>query len=248
MGRAAQLAELRSADRQRCSARNAGAHRRCRCCSRTRSRRDYVPGFRSAAAAPATPASTRPTAARSPTRTSPTTCSPTSPKVWGSHTTKAGIYYQNSYKPQSIFASFNGQINFTDDAQQPVRHRATATRTRRRASSTPTRRPTSSRCPEWSYKNFEWYAQDNWKASRKLTLDYGVRFYYLTPQWDTSLQASNFLPDQFNSAERREALQAGLHRRVPVLRREPARHGSDARRRAQRRRSPTRSRAASSAA
>ena len=34
----------------------------------------------------------------------------------------------------------------------------------------------------------------------RLTLDYGVRFYYLTPQWDTTLQASNFLPDQFNAS------------------------------------------------
>ena len=49
--------------------------------------------------------------------------------------------------------------------------------------------------PEWRYNNFEWYAQDNWKPSSRLTLDYGLRFYYLTPQWDTTLQASNFLPD-----------------------------------------------------
>ncbi len=38
--------------------------------------------------------------------------------------------------------------------------------------------------PEWRYNNIEFYAQDNWKAGSKLTLDYGVRFYYLTPQWD----------------------------------------------------------------
>ena len=38
---------------------------------------DYVPWFSSAAAAPATPASTRPIAARSPTRTPPGTCSRT---------------------------------------------------------------------------------------------------------------------------------------------------------------------------
>src|SRR5207245_9837728 len=52
--------------------------------------------------------------------------------------------------------------------------------------------------PEWRYKNFEWYAQDNWKPSASFTLDYGVRFYALTPQWDTTLQASNFLPDKFD--------------------------------------------------
>src|SRR5206468_9775049 len=32
-------------------------------------------------------------------------------KVWGAHSSKAGFYYQNSFKPQSIFASFNGQVN-----------------------------------------------------------------------------------------------------------------------------------------
>ena len=35
-----------------------------------------------------------------------------------------------------------------------------------------------------------------------------MRFYYLTPQWDTTLQASNFLPDQFNSSQRGDALHA----------------------------------------
>ena len=40
-------------------------------------------------------------------------------KVWGSHSSKAGLYFQHSYKPQSIFASFNSRINFTDNASNP---------------------------------------------------------------------------------------------------------------------------------
>ena len=124
----------------------------------------------------------------------------------------------------------------------------TATPTRRRACSTPSRRPTSSRIPEWRYKNIEFYLQDNWRANRKLTLDYGVRFYYLTPQWDTTLQASNFLPDQFDARNAARALHAGLHRRLAVRRRQPSRHRpAPARRRARRRRSPTPSRDGSSA-
>jgi hypothetical protein len=118
-------------------------------------------------------------------------------KVWGSHSTKFGVYFQSSYKPQSIFASFNSQIDFIDDASNPFdtgfayANAATgAFRFYTQAS--------KYALPEWVYKNFEWYGQDNWKASRKLTLDYGVRFYYLTPQWDQTLQASNFLPDRFN--------------------------------------------------
>ncbi len=40
-------------------------------------------------------------------------------KICGSHSTKFGVYFQHSYKPQSIFASFNSQINFIDDSNNP---------------------------------------------------------------------------------------------------------------------------------
>jgi Carboxypeptidase regulatory-like domain/TonB dependent receptor/TonB-dependent Receptor Plug Domain len=118
-------------------------------------------------------------------------------KVWGSHASKMGFYFQHSFKPQSIFASFNSQIDFSDDSANPFdtgfgyANAATGVfRTYTQAN--------KFAIPEWRYKNFEFYAQDNWKPNDKLTLDYGLRFYYLTPQWDTTLQASNFLPDEFN--------------------------------------------------
>ena len=37
----------------------------------------------------------------------------------GAHSLKFGVYYQHSYKPQSLFASFNSQINFIDDSNNP---------------------------------------------------------------------------------------------------------------------------------
>ena len=43
-------------------------------------------------------------------------------KVWGAHSSKVGFYFQHSFKPQSIFASFNSQINFSRQLEQPVRH------------------------------------------------------------------------------------------------------------------------------
>ena len=92
--------------------------------------------------------------------------------------------------------------------------RASPTPTRRPASSTLIPRPPSTRCPSGATRTSSGTLQDNWKTTRRLTLDYGVRFYYLTPQWDTTLQASNFLPDEFDSSARGQALRARVHRRL----------------------------------
>jgi Carboxypeptidase regulatory-like domain/TonB dependent receptor/TonB-dependent Receptor Plug Domain len=121
-------------------------------------------------------------------------------KVWGSHASKAGFYFQHSFKPQSIFASFNSQINFIDNASNPFDTGYSYANAATGVFNTYTQ-ASKYALPEWRYKNWEFYAQDNWKPNSRLTLDYGVRFYSLTPQWDTTLQASNFLPDQFNASQ-----------------------------------------------
>ena len=121
-------------------------------------------------------------------------------KVWGSHASKIGFYYQQSYKPQSIFASFNARVNFADDANNPFDTGHGYSNAATGVFNTYTQ-ANKFALPEWRYKNYEWYVQDNWKPSDRMTLDYGVRFYQLSPQWDTTLQASNFLPEEFNSSQ-----------------------------------------------
>ena len=137
-------------------------------------------------------------------------------KICGSHSAKFGVYFQNSYKPQSMFASFNSQIDFIDDANNPFDTGYSYANAATGVFNTYTQ-ATKFAVPDWKYKNFEWYAQDNWKVNRRCTLDYGVRFYYMTPQWDTTLQASNFLPDQFDPASAAQPLPPRLHRRLPLL-------------------------------
>ena len=41
-------------------------------------------------------------------------------KVAAQHSIKAGVFWQNSFKPQSSFANNNGQYNFVDNASNPL--------------------------------------------------------------------------------------------------------------------------------
>ena len=49
-------------------------------------------------------------------------------------------------------------------------------------------------------KLFQWYAQDQWKVSRRLTLSYGMRFAYHSPFVQVDGLASNFDPAHFDPA------------------------------------------------
>lgn len=46
----------------------------------------------------------------------------------------------------------------------------------------------------------EWFAQDNWKVTRRLTLDLGVRFHHFTPIFRSDDVASAFVPGLYNPA------------------------------------------------
>src|SRR5207244_2515990 len=51
-----------------------------------------------------------------------------------------------------------------------------------------------------TYTNLEWYLQDNWRVSRKLTLDIGVRFYHQSPQVDQNHVFAYFDPSLYSKA------------------------------------------------
>jgi len=120
-------------------------------------------------------------------------------KVFGAHQAKAGFYYQKSMKDQSAFAHHNGQYQFNNSSSNPFDSSHPFANAALGIYNNFTQANAFLK-PAWRYSNYEWYLQDNWKASDRLTLDYGVRFYYLTPQWDVSEVASNFDPADFSPA------------------------------------------------
>jgi hypothetical protein len=128
-------------------------------------------------------------------------------KVMGRHTFKAGFYNNHSFKAQNVGAggianlSFQGFVDFGNDPNNVLDagfgYANAATGIFRQYLQ-------ASRFVEGSmiYDNTEFYVQDNWKASNRLTLDYGVRFTRQGPQYDQFQQMSNFFPDQWNASQR----------------------------------------------
>jgi len=120
-------------------------------------------------------------------------------KIIGAHTLKAGFYAQRSRKDQTVFARTDGDINFENNPNHPLN----------------TGHPYSNALLGiyntyiqannfvkglYRYWNVEGYVQDNWKVTRKLTLDYGLRVSWYEPQYDRLLQTGAFNPSEYDPA------------------------------------------------
>jgi len=121
-------------------------------------------------------------------------------KVWNQHLFKAGVYLQRSRKDQTSFANSSGQFNFGDSSSNPndtgfgfANAALGVFNSFNQASQYAT--------GKYRYTNLEFYLQDTWKAARRLTLDYGMRFYLIQPQYDSSLQTATFLPERFDPSK-----------------------------------------------
>jgi hypothetical protein len=129
-------------------------------------------------------------------------------KVHGPHTFKAGIYMHRSWKDQTAFTSVNGNIWFDRDAQNPG---DTNWAFANALLGNFQRLQQSNVVLNGQYRNWniEWFVQDNWKISRNLTLDVGMRFYWIQPQYDQALQTASFNPALYDPAARGVLRQPG---------------------------------------
>ncbi|MBI4906170.1 MAG: TonB-dependent receptor [Acidobacteria bacterium] len=130
-------------------------------------------------------------------------------KVLGRHTLKAGIYLHKSLKDQTAFTSVNGDIWFDRDGQNPgdtnwAFSNALLGNYQRLAQSNTV---LNGQYRDW---NIEWFVQDNWRLSNRFTLDYGLRFYWIQPQYDAALQTASFNPALYDRAASAVQIQPGV--------------------------------------
>lgn len=123
-----------------------------------------------------------------------------------SHTIKVGAFYQRNRKDQIAYGNSNGQFSFSSCSTSST---SCSSGNSQSFSGSPyasallgsfqsfdqsSSRPTGF----FRYNQVEFYAQDTWQANRRLTLDYGVRFVFVPPQYDTKNQIALFSPSAYD--------------------------------------------------
>lgn len=121
-------------------------------------------------------------------------------KIFSRHTVKAGVYIQRSRKNQTSFGAFDGNYNFGDNSANPYDTGygfANAALGVYNSFS----QAANFINGQYRYTNLELYAQDTWKISSRVTLDYGLRVAWYQPQYDASMQASTFVPGLWSGSQ-----------------------------------------------
>jgi hypothetical protein len=130
-------------------------------------------------------------------------------KVFSGHTLKTGMYVHYSMKDQTAFTSVNGNIWFDRDSANPG---DTNWAFSNALLGNYQRVQQSNIVLNGMYRNYnvEWYVQDNWRVTKRLTFDLGLRFAWIQPQHDAAEQTSSFNPALYNAAGRATLVQPVL--------------------------------------
>jgi hypothetical protein len=107
------------------------------------------------------------------------------------------LYVDHFWTTGTPAVSFNGSFDFGRNVNNPLDTGyayANAMASVFNSYTEPNGRPPN----EGSVGNVEWFVQDNWKATRRLTVDYGIRFYVLRPSTDGPQTLAGFVPSQFD--------------------------------------------------
>ena len=118
-------------------------------------------------------------------------------KVINSHRLKAGIYWQRSAKDQTATVPANATIDFSRNASNPGDTNWAFSNALIGNFNT-FQQANHVLNGQYRYNNVEWFVLDSWKATPKLTIEYGLRFYIVQPQYDQVLQTSSFNPSLFD--------------------------------------------------
>jgi hypothetical protein len=121
-------------------------------------------------------------------------------KIRGSHNVKTGIFVEHAARPVPRRAAFNGTLSFAVDGLDPFDTNmgfANALLGTITSYQKADKRPLG----DAQFVITEFYAQDSWRVHRRLTIDGGLRFHYMTPTRSRGDQVAQFEPHHFDPAQ-----------------------------------------------
>ena len=129
--------------------------------------------------------------------------------IRGSHTIKAGLYYEWTRRDVNQNLAFNGSLDFGRNVNNPLDTGyaySNASLGIFNSYSEPTGRPRFF----GRARTTEFFLQDNWRVNSRLTFDYGLRFYLVPPIYGATDQIAGFDPATFNPARQIQFIRPGL--------------------------------------
>ena len=124
-------------------------------------------------------------------------------KMIGKHTLKAGVFFERLRKDQDAWGNYNGEFFFDGKKDPNVQPMQTGDPYANALLGYYSSYDQNASRPRgfFRYTNLEWFLQDNFKVNHRLTLDYGVRFAWVQPQYDRFERAQFFDPAAYDPAQ-----------------------------------------------
>lgn len=120
--------------------------------------------------------------------------------VAGSHQIKTGILYDDVEKVQGQDKQWNGVLNFARNKNNPY-DSGDAFSNAILGNFNNYKESTADNVFDAIYWDLAYYVQDDWRVTRKLSLDYGVRFTHMPAQYDVNQTLAAFFPQDYNPAQ-----------------------------------------------
>ena len=130
-------------------------------------------------------------------------------KVRASHTIKAGFFIEQGIKHESPFRPYNADIYFTRDSANPG-DTGWAFANALLGNFQRYQQFSKTLLEDAPYWNIEWYGQDTWKVTPKLTLNYGLRVNLVPPIYERNNLFTNFDPEAYDPSKRVALYQPAL--------------------------------------
>jgi hypothetical protein len=119
--------------------------------------------------------------------------------IVGAHHLKFGAFGENSAVNEANGTPFNGTFGFDRDANNPL---ATGYAFSNAPIGSVDRYTQANGHPGGHVPDFrlEWYGQDSWRATRRLTIEAGIRFYWFKRAYNAETPVAIFNPGTYNAS------------------------------------------------